>query len=344
MKDRKIIFKIAGVYTSVILGAGFASGIELLSFFVKFGNRGFYGLLLSGLIFCLVGWAVLELSFQYQISDHGSFLHFVSGRFGKIMEFVVILFIGILFATMMAAFGVTCKQTLGLQYSAGVLIFGCLCFVVFLFDLKGIVLINSFLAPVMVVGGILIGLYTFFTNKQAVFNDYSSGRGWVFSALLYSSYNIVTAVSVLVAMSPMIKNKKTAFWGSVLGGSCMTLLGLSLALPLFANYFSIANEELPILVILSDYKKIITNFYVFILIAAVFTTALANGFALFLWLHHKFKTNLLFTKFLVCICGMVVAHIGFSNFVGIFYPLFGYFGFVEIGIILFAWLRLRGKS
>ncbi len=55
------ILKIAGIYTALILGAGFASG-RILFFSIRFGRKGFSGLILSGFIFSFIGYIVCDLA------------------------------------------------------------------------------------------------------------------------------------------------------------------------------------------------------------------------------------------------------------------------------------------
>ncbi len=52
MKKKDIgIFKIAATYIGTIVGAGFASGQEVLQFFGVFGIKGLWGLLLATALF-----------------------------------------------------------------------------------------------------------------------------------------------------------------------------------------------------------------------------------------------------------------------------------------------------
>ena len=48
--------KIAGAFVGVIVGAGFASGRELLLFFVDFGVWGLAGALVSAALFTFLAW------------------------------------------------------------------------------------------------------------------------------------------------------------------------------------------------------------------------------------------------------------------------------------------------
>ena len=45
--DIRDVFQTASVFAGTILGAGFASGKELFTYFVQFGAVGFFGMFLS---------------------------------------------------------------------------------------------------------------------------------------------------------------------------------------------------------------------------------------------------------------------------------------------------------
>jgi len=47
--------KLAALYTAIIMGAGFASGQELLQYFVGYGTSGIWGLIAAGVLFSVTG-------------------------------------------------------------------------------------------------------------------------------------------------------------------------------------------------------------------------------------------------------------------------------------------------
>ena len=98
--ERTKIIKAASVYTGIILGAGFASGRELIQFFVKFGVSGIAGLLLAGIILAVSGWAVMDICVRFKIRTYNEFISVVLGKkLGLYMDIAVIIFIAILFCT-----------------------------------------------------------------------------------------------------------------------------------------------------------------------------------------------------------------------------------------------------
>jgi len=344
--ERKNILKIASVYTGTVLGAGFASGKELVSFFVSFGLPGFFGMIISGMFFSLIGFGVLKIVFENKITDYHEFSVLIFGnKFGCVSEWLVCAFLLVLFSAMIAAGGEMSRSVFKIDGLNGEVVLSCLCFFTFLFELDGFVDINTLLAPILVIGGIAIGLYIFFDTSEIFFEDFSQNifsgfkqgsfspsTNFVTSALIYVSYNIITAVTVLVSLSKLILSKKTAKYGGIFGGVCVFLLGVSMSLPLFANYNEIYSAQMPVLSIVLNYKAL-KYIYVVILLSAIFTTALANGFSL-IQNFEKNVGNKLFVKIFLSVWGILMAQVGFSNFIDKIYPFFGAIGLIETFFII----------
>ena len=55
----KKAFIISGVFISGLIGAGFASGSEILFYFSRYSKMGFWGIILSVLIFSFIQYIVL---------------------------------------------------------------------------------------------------------------------------------------------------------------------------------------------------------------------------------------------------------------------------------------------
>ncbi len=337
MGDIKNILKIAGVYTAMVLGAGFASGQELYSFFVRFGKVGYIGILVAGLLFFYVGYRTLLLCHRLRITDYDVFVKTVLGKkLGPLVQWSVALFLFVLFATMLAGGGAVIQEAFGVQKGTGVAVLAFLCFVTFLFDLDGLVNINAILAPIMVAGGIVIGLYTFYFEHVAVgaWPESFFQSPWLLSALTYGAYNLLTAVVVLSTMGGLVSKPRVAFWSALLGGIAMTALGLCLALPLFSSLYAY-RFEIPLLPIVTTYPFALHTIYLVVLTMAIYTTALANGFAFIRILCRTWPLPEIVVKALVTLGAIALSQIGFSTFVGRVYPLFGLFGLLQMGAIMF---------
>ena len=330
--------KIAAVYGSVFLGAGFASGQELIQYFVGFGRIGLLGILVAGMFFSLVGWAVLKICRRENIQCYNGLMrHLLGERLGPIMEGLVAGFLFCLFVAMLAGAGATGYEAFRIPFSIGALAVGAIVFAVLYFGLNGIVKINLILAPLMLLGGIFIGLFSFFAYAAPVFSGFF-GRtfavAWLLSAVVYASYNLVTGVPVLTAASKLAERKSDALVGGFLGGGVITILGICMALPLFLYHADVINLEIPFLHIVFGYGHMVQWLYIGVLISALLTTAACNAFAVMEWLRSRGFSHKIKTAATLCILAVAAAHIGFSNIVIFVYPLFGLLGLFMIVVIL----------
>lgn len=339
-------FKLVCIYVGVIIGAGFASGQEIIKFFVNYGAAGILGLFISGVLFALTGWSVLDIVHTKKIKSYNELTKAVFGnKLSKFMSYMVIAFMFIIFCAMLSASGSLVKNAFNLPFSSGVFFIALLCFVFLLFELKGLVAINVFLTPILIFGSIIIGIYTFITKDISVFSSASSignflTNNFLISSILYVSYNIITAIPVLASSHDIINSRKTAKWAGFISGGIMGFLGLCLALPAFLYYDSVKNAEIPILEIVKSISPIIGIIYIVVLCCAIITTATANCFSLVNIYENRVGRNSFMIKFLLCLAGFLFAHVGFTNFVSIAYPFFGYIGLFEV-IAFILYLALQ---
>jgi uncharacterized membrane protein YkvI len=70
--ERKEIstFKIAAAYIGTIVGAGFATGQEILRFFACYGKPGILGLAVSALLFAFFGYVIMFLGHKVKAESH----------------------------------------------------------------------------------------------------------------------------------------------------------------------------------------------------------------------------------------------------------------------------------
>jgi len=330
--------KIAAIYASVFLGAGFASGQELLQYFIGFGRLGLLGIIVAGIFFALTGWAVLRICKRESIVNYHEFIKFLFGaKVGAIMEGLVVMFLFCLFVAMVAGAGATGYEAFALPFTTSAVALAAAVFLVLCFGLKGIVKVNLFLAPLMLLGGIFIGLFSFFAYSQPVFfmvYGRPIGLAWLLAAVVYASYNLVTGVPILAATAGMVEKKSDAAIGGLLGGGVITILGLCMALPLFLYYGNIINLEIPFFYIVTHHGGGFRLLYLTVLISAIMTTAACNAFAVMEWLRARGFVNNIKIAAAICIGGVLASHIGFSNIVVYVYPAFGLFGLFKIVVVL----------
>lgn len=343
----KNVIKIASVYTGAILGAGFASGKELTEYFICYGNKGFLGLLLAGFLFGLIGWAIMDISYNNNIKSYKEFTNIVLGKaFGNLIEWISVIFMFVLFSTMLSAGGAIAAQTGFIKSETAIIILTFVCVITFMFDMKGLIYINSIASPIMLLGGIFLGLYSFFDKTVFTSTNISLilKNNWISKSFIYVAYNIITSVSVLTSMGDLVTNKKVAKYGGLAGGATLGIMGICLGLGIIVNYNDIASLELPVLSIASKYGLTIESMYMILLILAVYTTAAINGYSAITWGSQKFKIEKKYMVLLFVCAGFIAGHLQFSKFISVIYPIFGYIGLFEIIVILFNFILSKQKQ
>jgi uncharacterized membrane protein YkvI len=264
-------------------------------------------------------------------------------KMGLAIEIASAFFMYVLFSTMMAGVGATFRQVFNIPFTAAVVIASVLTFIALLFDMEGLLAVNGRLAPFLVAGGLLIGFFSLTRHAEPVFAA-ASRANWFTAAVVYASYNILTAVPVLAALSGLTPNRRTGMVSGLIGGGAMTVLGLSTAYPLLLYYAQIRQTEIPLLAIARNFGNVFEMLYFVLILCAIFTTAVSNGFALIRWMTDRLGAPLLPAKIILAAAGCCTAHIGFSLFVARVYPMFSMIGFLEIVLLFIAWQKSRKKN
>lgn len=323
------ILKIAGVYTAIILGAGFASGQEIFTFFTRYRLNGFFGLAIAGFIFSFVGYAALDISQRENISTAPQFLKLIFGKFFFAADWVNQIFLFILYFTMLSATGATLHQEFNLPYIFGIIIMAGLCLIFCSGGTNFIAKINFVISPLLFIGSIFIGLYIIF-KRDSLPVFFLQNQIWIKDAILYPSYNIITGICVLIPIINTLRNKKNGKYGAVLGGIFMSILGFIISLALFLNYNLAAKSQIPMLSIANNYSAIIKYVYLVVFILAVFSTAIGNFFGLCEILSQK---KFPAPKIFVTAAAIIFANIEFASLISKIYPVFGYVGLFQIILI-----------
>lgn len=85
------ILKIASAFIGIIVGAGFASGQEVLQYFTSFGHWGTAAAVLATALFAYLGMMLTMLGSQTKTMSHKKVIYQISGRWvGVIVDYVII--------------------------------------------------------------------------------------------------------------------------------------------------------------------------------------------------------------------------------------------------------------
>jgi uncharacterized membrane protein YkvI len=340
------ILKVAFLYMATIIGAGFASGQEIIQFFSIYYTGGFFGVILAGILFSMVGYIVLNKVYTERISSYDEFLFPMMGYFlGRIMEFIVMLFMACIMSVMVAGLGNILMELTGLEFRYCVVISAIGCLLAIMTNIKGIVALSSLIAPFLVLGIIFVGCYILVTKDTSVF-DLSSKvsiltDNWIFSSILYVSYNTILSTVMLTGVLPYLKSKRVSTWSGLVGGAMLCVAALILNAALYFFYPHSISTEIPVLSIIKNNSQILANIYSVVLIMAMFTSAITSGYCLTERIKTKMKLNYRVVAAVLCALVIPMSSLGFSSLISTLYPVFGYLGLFLLFIILFQFIKSR---
>lgn len=333
-------FQIAAVYVGTVVGAGFATGREIVEFFSRFGFIGLVGILMSGYIFIFHGSKLMRISARIGARSYQEFNLYLFGKYlGTVVNLLMLFMLLGVCAVMLSGAGAVFSEQLGLSKSLGLFATIFLSILVMIMGMKGIFAVNSFVVPIMVGFSFMLMLLSLrLPNflEQVLFIPYAED-GWksVVAPFSYTALNLGLAQAVLVPVAAEIKDDRTVKWGGIIGGLLLTLILLSshftlVMLPDLESY------EIPMAVIM---KNLASGFYwVFILViyGEIFTSVIGNVFGL----ERQVKTYLSLPSILI-VSGIfaityLISLIEYGALLSFLYPIFGYCCLV---FIILLWMK-----
>lgn len=328
------ILKIVFVIIGTMIGAGFASGQEIYLFFFSFGLKGLIGIVISSILTYFVIYKTLKLIKNNQIETYSDFLDlFIKNKFiKKILNISVNIFILITFFIMIAGFGAYFEQQFGINSIWGSTILATLSFIIFMTNVKGVIKVNEFLVPILVLFLIIIGIVNIKNLHLLELNNYitkTNNSSFVLSAIIYGSYNSILLIPVLLTLKKYINSDKQIIKITLISSSILFLLSIIIYLILVRVDVDITKLEMPAIYVVSNGFKIFKYIYGFIILGSIFTTAISLGTS---FLQNICETKKSYPHFalLLCITSILISNFGFSNLVNYLYPIFGYLGILQI--------------
>ena len=197
---------VSGVYIASLIGAGFASGSEIVHYFAVYGKWGIFGIIISTVLFGVMATAILGLSKRNKSYSFSEFMENIFGnKLSKIINAVTVFFMFCVFTAMISGSGETVSELIGGSRMSGVIVMLIIIAVVLVFDARGLLAVNGAMGIFIVAGTLGVCAYLINFREISVFNN---NGDFLVSGVVYAGYNILTAGAVLPAMAKYSENNK----------------------------------------------------------------------------------------------------------------------------------------
>lgn len=331
----KEIFVIVFTIIGALIGAGFASGQELYSFFYIYGIKGIYGIVVTSFLITILIYKILKIIYIKKITNYDEFLSvFIKNKkITKMTNLILNILLLVTFYIMIAGFGAYFEQEIGINKMFGSLILIIMCFCIFQTSVEGVIKISRYIVPILILAIIVIGLINLLTINNLDTNIIDYKTNWLLSSITYSSYNIILLIPVLISLKNQIKREKSIKYIAIISGAITAILAIIIYTLLMRIDIDISKLEMPVVYMIRTFYEKFKTIYAFIILVSIFTTAISIGTGLLQNLNKKGKSYTQFVIFL-CITSLIISNFGFSNLVKNVYPFFGYIGIIQIVLIL----------
>ncbi|MFD1412594.1 YkvI family membrane protein [Oceanobacillus jeddahense] len=343
------IFVIASAFIGVIVGAGFASGQEVLQYFTSFGTWGILAAFVSTVLFAYVGMMLVWLGSRAQTTSYNEVIYKISGKyFGFIVDCVLVFTVFGVGVVMLAGAGANLNQQFGLPHIVGAVLMSVLVLLTGMLKVDKVVAIISSITPFLILFVIIISIYSFTTMDGSFSELDSTARShgpffpnWFIAGLNYATFNTSVGAAMSIVMGSAEKDRKTAAIGGLVGGIGLGALILLSHFAIFAKIEEVGNLEMPMLGIMNNVSPILGTIMAIVLFGMIFNTAISMFFA-FVARFAKAETkkfNIILAVTLIA--GFILSFVGFTDLVSKFYTLIGYMGLALIVVLIITPFRIK---
>jgi uncharacterized membrane protein YkvI len=337
-----LLAKVVSLYIGGVIGAGFASGQEILQFFILHGANGLKGVALATALFVYLGGYVMFISTSLKTTGYMKLLTLLLGqRAGKIIDILNLCMLLGGLSVMLSGSAAVFGEQFGLPARAGALVVASLTALVILGGLDGVLTANVFLVPIKFLAVSLVSLAALYMGGgpavlEPVMPASAGVAGhWALASFLYVSYNMVVPLAVLSSLGRTVP-PKIGVAGGVLGG---LLLGLSVCLVTLAGLRhtpEVSTYQIPLLYLAGSLGQGCRQAIGILIWLAILTTAIAQAHGL----ASRFSGGTLKTYRIfgigACLLALPLSCFNFAALVRFLYPLFGCAGLVLLLALLLA--------
>ncbi|WP_088072150.1 YkvI family membrane protein [Gottfriedia luciferensis] len=333
----KEVRNIAFTYVGTVIGAGFATGKEIVEFFSVNGVYGAFGILFATILFCWFGTKIMTIAHTYKLNSAQQFNVLLFGELGGnlINGLLFFVLLGVT-SVMLSGAGAVFHNYLHFNSFLGSLLFIILTFMVLRKGTSGLFSLNNTVVPIMCafIVAVFINSHLPFTMKEVTVNNILPSINTLnFSVftkpITYVCLNMALAQAVLVPIGSECKEKSSILYGGVLGG---LILGTILLL-IHLNVSEVSNfqkYEIPMVEVIKKVHPLFYYFFLMVILAEIFTTLVGNIYGMSRQIKSFIPFNLNLLVVLILFVCLFISIIGYGPLLTFLYPLIGWISFIVI--------------
>ncbi|MEQ8514224.1 MAG: hypothetical protein RIC38_01335 [Chromatocurvus sp.] len=242
------------IFQSVIIGGGYATGRELVEFFMPSGPvGGILGLIVAGLVFAVVMSTAYEFARITGANDYRNFCKHLLGRAWFLYEIAYIALVILILAVVGSAAGQLVESLTGLPAAAGTLSMMALVGLLTFYGSTVISNVLAFWSVLLYAVYLILFVVTFINYGDRI--DAMLARGvassdWALAGVRYAGYNI-NLPAVLFCMT-LLTTRRQAIGAGLITGLIAVVPAVLFYIAMLSQYPHIAEEPVPALYLIAQ--------------------------------------------------------------------------------------------
>jgi uncharacterized membrane protein YkvI len=343
--------KISLAFVGLLVGAGFATGLEVIQYFISFGLNGLWGVLIAGVVMTTAGAVILQLGSYFLAEEHHSvFRRIAHPVISRTLDLAVIATLFCVGFVMLAGAGSNLEQQFGLPTWIGSLIMLVLVMATGLLDVDKVSSIIGGVTPLLIVAVLTAFVYTLFNLPEGfgrlgelAMREDSPVSPWWLSALNYNGLALILGVSMSLVIGGAHSNLRAAGRGGLIGGVIYTVLLAMAAFTLLMNIERVAGDDVPMLSLFESMHPVMAFIMTFIIFLMIYNTAIGMFYALGKRVTAGHPRRYVPVFLGLCAVGYAVSFVGFDTLMAYVYPVLGYLGLALVALLVGWWTKSRKR-
>ena len=328
----KKYLSVAFAYVGVIIGAGLASGQDLLQYFLSFGAKGLIGIAVLGVLNVVFGVVALQLGSYYRSGHHDEVFERITHPALRRVIDVVLVFSGFAMGfVMLAGAGANLEQQFGLPAWAGSALCAVLVILTAFLDFDRIMKVIGVFTPMIIVAITILTVYSLATPHPGVAELNAAATQvtpalpnlWL-STINYFALCVVNGIAMAFVLGGSVLRIGEARRAGRIGGTIIALVIGADALCLYLNMDRVWDVNVPALEIARSIHPAFSFVYTLIIFALIYNTV----FSLFYSTARRFSGGSTARMRIVLVgvvaVGYAASLMGFKKLIGGMYPIIGW--------------------
>ena len=342
--------RFAGAYIAFMSGSGFATGQEVMQYYVAFGFRGIAAILVVFALLAYAGARLVATGHRERFARGGDvFAYYCGPVIGRFFDWFITLAIYLSFVVILAGAGAAMAQQFGLPAAAGVAITALLSCVTVVGGFGRMLKVLGRLGPVIIAMVLVVAVAALVrtagnlaeANRAIASMQLLSAAGrWWMSAVSYVGISMIWLTTFLTRLGAEAEDGRRATRGIVLGTAVFFAGVLLMTLAMMGNIGTLRGSQVPMLVLAEQLHPAVAAAFAGIVSLGIYTASVPLLWTATARIAGEGTRCSRYAVPAAALVGAVIAMtLSFDRLVNIVYVLCGYVGFFLCGVVLWKDLR-----